>query len=83
MYDIRMKYIVFVTMHGDTGVMFPSTMNHDDVAENMRYFGEPATAGFAKIEDGKVVCYGRSESLNLDSDPLHDAAHFNYILVKG
>ena len=26
------------------------------------------SAGFCKVSDGKAICYGRSESLNIDSD---------------
>jgi hypothetical protein len=81
MFDIRMKYIMFATVNGDAGVMFPSTINHDDMAEMMRDAGDPMSAGFIKLVDGKVVIYGRSESLNIDSDPT-DAAFFNLLLNR-
>jgi hypothetical protein len=38
------------------------------------FLGQPMSAGFASIEFGKVRCYGRSESLCLDSRPDDSAA---------
>jgi hypothetical protein len=67
-----LKYIRFDTRLADTVFLFPAWDNHADVAFKLRY--KPVSAGFAHVgvdADGmlKVVTYGRSESLNLESEP--------------
>jgi len=72
----EMKYVVVDSdEQGEQMFVFPKNVDHDRFAEvlsNIRYGGdrswnriyrEPVSAGFT---DGKT-CYGRSESLNLDS----------------
>lgn len=52
-------------------VVFPTTINHDFMYNAIQYldenFRKRLSAGFT---DG-LSCYGRSETLNLDSDPEH------------
>ena len=72
-----MKYITTETDEGTREVfVFPNTINHDAYAESMyrlrnqthgdwrRIERTPVSAGFIN-SDGE--CYGRSESLNLES----------------
>lgn len=72
----EMKYVVVNSDEfGDQLFLFPESVNHNDFAEVLsnikhgsyrnwnRIYREPVSAGFS---DG-VICYGRSESLNLDS----------------
>ena len=62
------KYIKF---KDKTVVVFPPHISHDDI--RIRGCGEPVNAGFVSFgvgEDGKTGfgCYGRSETLKLESD---------------
>ena len=72
----EMKYVVVRSPNfGEQLVVFPSTINHDAMAEALSLIRHgplrnwtrpdrlPISAGFT---DG-LNCYGRSESLNLDS----------------
>ena len=64
----KFKYIVF-DEDGlpEFGIIFPSYIQHDRMA---RMIGaKPITAGFVKIQSGKIVCFGSSISLKLMSDP--------------
>lgn len=72
---MEMKYVVVKSKAGEQMVIFPKNIYHDALAETLsyvkhgtgreweRFHREPVSAGFT---DG-VTCYGRSESLNLDS----------------
>lgn len=78
---IEMKYVVVESEEaGEQIFIFPKEVNHSDFAEIVSYikwyptidsynwervYREPIAAGFT---DGQS-CYGRSESLNLDSRP--------------
>ena len=72
----EMKYVVFASTElGEQLVVFPCSINHNAMAEavqgirhgpahdRQRVRAVPVAAGFT---DG-LNCYGRSESLNLDS----------------
>lgn len=75
----EMKYIVTRNLENDKEeiFIFPKSVNHDCMAEVLEMIKNqswgnwereprfPISAGFT---DGKT-CYGRSESLNLDSRP--------------
>lgn len=74
----EMKYVVVNSKEaGDQIFIFPKNINHDAFAEVLSYlkhgnwqnweriYRRPVSAGFT---DG-VTCYGKSESLNLKSDP--------------
>lgn len=74
----EMKYIVTHSEEGKEEIfIFQKSINHDCMMESIegirnhswgnweRVFRQPISAGFT---DGKT-CYGRSESLNLDSRP--------------
>jgi hypothetical protein len=78
---MEMKYVVVSSEEqGEQLFIFPKNINHDSFAEvlsNIRFYKngnlrdwkriyrEPISAGFT---DG-VKCYGKSESLNLNSRP--------------
>lgn len=75
-----MKYIVTKTENGvEELFMFPKSINHDCMAEVLgrikdqsygqwrRVYREPIAAGFIRTTYDGLECYGRSETLNLDS----------------
>lgn len=79
-----MKYVKTEDENGHQEIfIFPKTVNHDDLAEILSYikvwqgnewdrlFKKPISAGFV---DRDWNCYGRSETLNLDSCPVEDTA---------
>jgi len=78
----EMKYVVVQSEEqGAQMFIFPKNVNHADFAEVLsmirvhkgrnweRVYREPISAGFT---DGKA-CYGRSESLGLNSEVTDDA----------
>lgn len=77
-----MKYIVTQNEQGNEEIfVFPNTINHDCMADALariktqmfsnweRQFRIPIRAGFVSQN---LQCYGRSESLDLDSNPELD-----------
>jgi len=69
--SIRHKYV----RHSELGfVLWPALRGelwHIDVARAIKKRedrGIVVSAGFAEIENGRVRCYGRSDSLDLDSE---------------
>lgn len=84
---MTMKYIVTTREDGiEEMFVFPDTINHDCMAEMLyriknhngngwkRVPRRPISAGFITVS-GK--CYGRSETLNLDSRGNEDTVLFN------
>ena len=70
------KYICTKSEYGEEVFTFPSNVNHDAMAEVLgciknhthgnwkRVFREPISAGFVNANGD---CFGKSETLNLDS----------------
>ena len=56
------KYIIF---SNDTGIIFPLSQSHCDVAMTIPH--KPISAGFVTQEEGKFQCYGQSITLGLKS----------------
>lgn len=84
---MAMKYIVTTREGGIEEIfVFPSTINHDCMAEVLcriknhthgnwnRIPRRPISAGFITV---KGECYGRSETLNLDSRGTKDTVLFD------
>lgn len=69
MYD-KMKYVRFIDMdHGvESFIVFSFHMNHDETIKRIRHI-EVVSAGFVSFGTGGVQCFGRSESLRIDSQP--------------
>lgn len=74
-----LKYIIL--KKGNTPVFFPnSTINHENIAFGL---GEVISAGYCILKincnDKKisVCCYGRSSSLNIDSNPDQENFFWN------
>ena len=61
------KYLILQTPEGEKAVIFPEeNFFHDEMAERLGSLGIIA-AGFVHIGDnGKVHCFGRSESLDIE-----------------
>jgi hypothetical protein len=68
-----MKYIVLRAPAGETPVIFPRDFLHRYVAELFAPMRVVA-AGFVRISDGGVECYGRSAGLGIPSRPAVDTA---------
>lgn len=79
-----MKYICIQHEDGYYEIfVFPRTVDHDVMMDNVsrmrdhnhgqwsRVDRTPASAGFVRLNG---ECYGRSETLNLESDPERDTA---------
>lgn len=78
----KLKYIRFETRLADSVFLFPTWENHADVAARLGY--KPVSAGFVRVtvDDQGVIqvhTYGRSESLNMESDP-EDAQLIRFML---
>lgn len=61
----KMKYVLFC--HAIQHVQMRDALAKEFGACNV------TSAGFVEISDGSVYCFGRSESLDIDSDPVRDA----------
>jgi hypothetical protein len=71
------KYVILDTTYGGTPVVFSNKSNHGDFIGNHRVL----SAGFCCLDkEGKYVCYGRSASLGVDSNPEKDARALNKYL---
>ena len=68
------KYLILQTPEGEKAVIFPEdNFYHDEMAERLDQLGIIA-AGFVQIEEnGKVHCFGRSESLEIEGRGEDDA----------
>ena len=64
-----MKYIVFRSPEGPRVEIFGSPTTHaNQTAAHPAW--QPQSAGFIRfLAGGEVVCFGRSDSLNLAADP--------------
>lgn len=74
------KYVMFSSPFiGPTIILFPPHLNHTDMANAFSH-REVVSAGFVmQGEDGNLVCYGRSDSLKVDSKP-EDSVYANLLL---
>ena len=63
-----MKYI----RYGMTIISFTPEISHSTMNASMPGFREPDSAGFWKLDKatGKIVTYGRSDSLNIDRNDI-------------
>ena len=71
------KYVKFEDRSGDQFcIVFPDTLRHSDIAAaiQIEFRATPKSAGFVSSvkDDNNVRPYGKSESLNLNSDPEKD-----------
>ena len=62
------KYLILQTPTGEKAVIFPEEgFYHDDMAKQLGSLGINS-AGFVEItENGKIRCYGKSESLDIET----------------
>lgn len=69
-----MREMKYVMIDENFPVIFHNTVVHRD----MRYAGRITSAGFCQQDaEGTWFCYGRSESLNMDSHPEQDSKIIN------
>jgi len=71
------KYVKFEDATGDEFcIVFPDTLRHVDIAKAItrEFHATPVSAGFftAVQDDNDIAPYGKSETLNLESDPKRD-----------
>lgn len=74
-----MKYIRFAD---DTIISFTPNLQHVHVAADHSEHGNPVSAAFWKVDKtiGKIVVYGRSESLNIGIvDAMEDELFLNHM----
>lgn len=79
----EMKYVVVLSEGKEQIFLFSPEINHNDFAEVLNYlkvhddkghwFRTPRKLVSAGFTDGNT-CYGRSETLNLNSRPKEDSA---------
>jgi hypothetical protein len=63
----KMKYVRFVSEFGvDSIIIFSNLMNHAQTVRGIRHT-EVISAGFVFFSEGAFICYGRSESLDVNS----------------
>lgn len=60
-----MKYIVVVVDGIEMPVLFPWLMTHASMS--LRFSGHTVSAGFVAFDDGKLLAYGESVGLDLES----------------
>jgi len=66
------KYIVLQTFDGERAVIFPDSFYHDEIARSFDGH-EVISAGFTGFDgDGKLVCFGESESLEIKTRGADD-----------
>lgn len=77
-----MKYIIFKTLGGDLlhVVTFPESTTHSQITVAG---AKAVSAGFWGIKDSQVKTYGRSESLDLDRNPLDQEIIFRCLNDMG
>jgi len=70
-----MKYVRFTDEWlSDCIIVFSSSLNHNQTIERIRH-ETIVSAGFVSFDgDGGLRCFGRSESLDLESNPEKDTA---------
>jgi len=81
---MMMKYVCFINEDANIEeiFLFPKVVHHDCFSEDIDFmrnqsYGDwnriarrPVSAGFVRFVGGKVVCFGRSETLKLSSRPI-------------
>lgn len=67
------KYLILQTPTGEKAVIFPEEgFYHDDMAKQLGSLGINS-AGFVEItENGKIRCFGKSESLDIETRGQED-----------
>ena len=64
-----MKYIIIKGPITSMPILFPSLISHDVMAKQVKHIGEPLSAGFVDLMDGRLSAYSKSSSLELKSRP--------------
>ena len=77
--DRAVKYIIVEGPDGEAPVLFPRAFMHKWVAEQLKPL-ESVAAGFVRSAEGRLQCYGVSESLRIGSRPERDSALINHAL---
>jgi hypothetical protein len=80
---VASKFIIFQTPEGEQAVIFPREyFFHDEMASRFPNY-EVQSAGFVQIiENGQVHCFGRSDSLNIDSRGEDDDIVISRQIIK-
>lgn len=77
-----MKYLILQTQDGETSIIFPDFMYHDQVEEAFDH-KEVIAAGLIKMDGKKLVCFGESSSLGIGSRGEDDDAVIHHRLLAG
>ena len=77
-----MKYVVVQAPDGEAPVLFPRAFMHSWVAGQLKPM-EVVSAGFARTDGGRLLCYGKSESLKIAARPDRDSSLLRQALQGG
>ncbi len=75
-----MKYVVLITDEGETPIIFPKQLFHDEVANTVENRGV-VSAGFVRLSDGNIECYGESLGLELSSRGESDTSLIQHCMT--
>lgn len=75
---MELKYIMFDWVGTEYPVIFPIYVTHNSILSK----GKPISAGFCRIGENAVVCYGESISLKLKSREEDSAIVRGYIFEQ-
>lgn len=81
----QMKYIILDGHLHDIPVLFPASLEHAEMADDLKHLGEPLSAGFVDLMyDGSgVSAHGRSTSLGISSRPEDSEIIGRFLGQKG
>lgn len=67
----QMKYIILDGYLHDIPVLFPASLEHAEMADDLKHLGKPLSAGFVDLlpNGSGVSAHGKSTSLNMKSRP--------------
>lgn len=75
------KYLIIKTEYDEQPLTFPITIQHNSLLSANKIIA----AGFFKYENGKFICYGKSESLHIKSRSETDSEilnmYFNFTIL--
>jgi hypothetical protein len=60
---MELKYVMFDWGGIEYPIIFPAFIPHNSITAK----GNPVSAGFCRIDNNEVVCYGKSISLRINS----------------
>jgi|ETNmetMinimDraft_13_1059891.scaffolds.fasta_scaffold87586_1 hypothetical protein len=78
---MAMKYLILTIGDREKPFLFPETVGHVEMAR-VADRREAVSAGFVKLDGRKIVCFGRSEELDIESRGYDDSLLICYYLAS-